>query len=84
MRQTHTHTRTHKGQHTRRMSVLTEVYKHLAVALPHVLRHGEDAGHVVVQKRVLLLQMENKYMHTMVRLTFTTNIFELYVTNILS
>lgn len=42
------------------MSVLTEVYEHLAVALPHVLRHGEDAGHVVVQERVLLLQKENK------------------------
>lgn len=34
---------------------LTEVDEHLAVALPHVLRHGEDAGHVVVQEGVLLL-----------------------------
>lgn len=46
------------------MSVLTEVYEHLAVALPHVLRHGEDAGHVVVQERVLLLQKENKFVNT--------------------
>lgn len=36
--------------------VLTEVYKHLAVTLPHVLWHGEDAGHVVVQEGILLLQ----------------------------
>lgn len=30
--------------------VLTEVYEHLAVTLPHVLRHGEDAGHIIVQE----------------------------------
>lgn len=35
--------------------VLTEVDEHLAVALPHVLRHRQDAGHVVIQERVLLL-----------------------------
>lgn len=39
--------------------VLTEVYKHLAVTLPHVLWHGEDAGHVVVQEGILLLQKTN-------------------------
>lgn len=38
------------------MPVLTEVYEHLAVALPHVLRHGENAGDVVVQEGVFLLQ----------------------------
>lgn len=38
------------------MSVLTEVDQHLAVALPHVLWHGENAGDVVVQERVFLLQ----------------------------
>lgn len=48
------------------MSALTEVYEHLAVALPHVLWHGEDAGHVVVQERVLLLQKKNKSVNTIV------------------
>ena len=37
----------------------TEVDEHLAEALPHVLRHGQDARHVVVQEGVLLLQ-QNK------------------------
>lgn len=60
MRQKHTHTRTHREEHTHWASVLTKVYEHLAVALPHVLWHGEDAGHVVVQERVLLLQREDK------------------------
>lgn len=45
------------------MYVLTEVYEHLAVALPHVLRHGEDAGHIVVQERVLLLHKERISAH---------------------
>lgn len=48
------------------MSVLTEVDEHLAIALPHVLWHSEDAGHVVVQERVLLLQKENQSMKTMI------------------
>ena len=39
------------------MFLLTEVDEHLAVALPHVLRHGQDTGHVVVEERVLLLDM---------------------------
>ena len=42
------------------VSELTEVDEHLAVALPHVLRHGEDARHVVVQEGILLLQKENQ------------------------
>lgn len=42
--------------------VLTEVYEHLAVTLPHVLRHGEDAGYVVVQEGVFLLWEENERM----------------------
>lgn len=41
-----------------RARALTEVDEHLAVTLPHVLRHGEDAGHVVVQEGVLLLRRE--------------------------
>ena len=36
-------------------STLTEVYEHLAVALPGVLGHDQDAGEVVVLSRVLLL-----------------------------
>lgn len=47
-------------QWMRAVLVLTEVNEHLSVALPHVLRHGEDAGHVVVQERVLLLWKERK------------------------
>ena len=34
---------------------LTEVYEHLAIALPDVLGHDQDAGEVVVLRRVLLL-----------------------------
>ena len=34
----------------------TEVNEHLAKALPHVLRHREDARHVVVQEGVLFLK----------------------------
>ena len=52
-------------KHTKRKT-LTEVYEHLAVALPHVLWHGEDAGHVVVQERVLLLQKKNKSVNPIV------------------
>lgn len=35
--------------------VLTEINQHLAVALPHVLWHSQDTGHIVIQERVLLL-----------------------------
>lgn len=35
--------------------VLTEVNQHLAITLPHILRHSEDTGHVVVEEGVLLL-----------------------------
>lgn len=29
---------------------LTEINEHLAVALPHVLRHSKDTGHIVVEE----------------------------------
>lgn len=45
------------------MRGLTEVDEHLAVTLPHVLGHGEDAGHVVVQERVLLLCTQTQKLH---------------------
>lgn len=32
------------------LCVLTKVDEHFAIALPHILRHGEDAGHIVVQE----------------------------------
>lgn len=35
---------------------LTEVNKHLAKALPHVLRHCQDARHIVVEEGILLLK----------------------------
>ncbi len=70
MRQKHTHTRRHREERIHLVSVLTKVYEHLAVALPHVLWHGEDAGHVVVQERVLLLQKENKSINTTVWVTW--------------
>lgn len=35
---------------------LTEVNEHFAVALSHVLGHGQDAGHVVVEEGILLLE----------------------------
>ncbi len=40
--------------------VLTEVNQHLAVALPHVLWHSQDTGHIVIQERVLLLHKTEK------------------------
>lgn len=46
------------------VSVLTEVYEHLAITLPHILWHSEDAGHIVVQERVLLLQEEISTINT--------------------
>lgn len=35
---------------------LTEIDEHLAITLSHVLRHGKDTGHVVVEERVLFLK----------------------------
>lgn len=69
------------------MHILTEVYEHLAVTLPHVLWHSEDAGHVVVQERVLLLQKDKNNPETpMICLTqvyprwiIRTNIYEFEV-----
>lgn len=29
---------------------LTEIDEHLAIALPHVLRHSKDTGHIVVEE----------------------------------
>lgn len=29
---------------------LTEINEHLAVALPHVLRHSKDTGYIVVEE----------------------------------
>lgn len=76
-------TQTHTEEHTHSLPVLTEVYEHLAIALPHVLWHGEDAGNVVVQERVLLLWKENiKSVNTNPCLFIRTNIFELEVTGI--
>lgn len=37
---------------------LTEVYKHFAIALSHVLRQGQYTGYVVVQNGVLLLKIK--------------------------
>lgn len=35
----------------------TEVNEHLAKALPHVLRHRQDTGNIVVEERVLFLDV---------------------------
>lgn len=40
----------------------TEVNEHLAKALPHVLRHCQDTGDIVVEERILLLEViKQKY-----------------------
>lgn len=41
---------------------LTEIDEHLAIALSHVLRHGEDTRHVVVEEWILFLQSRAKQM----------------------
>lgn len=33
-----------------RSSALTEINQHLAITLPHILWHGQDAGDIVVQE----------------------------------
>lgn len=35
---------------------LTEINEHLAIALPHVLRHSKDTGYIVVEEWILLLK----------------------------
>ena len=48
---------------------LTEVHQEVTVAFPHVLGHCEDAGQVVVLRRVLLLHMYTQtYIHTYVHI----------------
>lgn len=38
-----------------RSTALTEINQHLAITLPHILWHGQDAGDIVVQEWILFL-----------------------------